>query len=157
MRPAKREIVRGGLPIRSSATTALYRSCGQHRHNQCRCSHGEGLALASHPILAKSSGAYYFDSYGIVPLVPAIRQFLRRNCTVWHYKKRQLQGLTSNVCGKYSCLFDLYKDRSYNPQQFVGLFDAEKKVDRQIERAFTSEFGPLQRHGSGGQCRSSLL
>jgi hypothetical protein len=106
--------------------------------------------------LPKSFGAYYFDSYGMVPLVPAIREFLRRNCTVWHYNKRRLQGPTSNVCGKYCCLFALYIDRGYTPQQFVVLFDAEK-VDQQIERAFASEFGPLHGNGSDGQSSSSLL
>jgi hypothetical protein len=63
----------------------------------------------------------------MVPLVPAIPEFLRRNCTVWHYNKRRLQGPTSNVCGKYCCLFALY-----TPQHFVGLFDAEK-ADQQIK------------------------
>jgi hypothetical protein len=31
----------------------------------------------------KASSAYYFDSYGISPLVPTINAFLRRKCTVW--------------------------------------------------------------------------
>ena len=29
-----------------------------------------------------SSSAYYFDSYGIVPLVPSIKAYIRRNCTI---------------------------------------------------------------------------
>jgi hypothetical protein len=92
----------------------------------------------------------------MVPLVPAIREFLRRNCTVWHYNKRKLQGLTSNVCGKYCCLFALYMDRGYTPQ-FVGLFDADEMANQQVERAFASEFGPLRGRGRGGLCSSSLL
>ena len=44
-------------------------------------------------------------------LVPAIHEFIRRNCAVWDYNSRHLQGLTSNVCGKYCCLFALYADR----------------------------------------------
>jgi len=32
--------------------------------------------------LPKSSSAYFFDSYGIVPLVPDIAAFIRRNCAV---------------------------------------------------------------------------
>ena len=52
--------------------------------------------------LPKSSSAYCFVSYGLPPtLVPAIHEFIRRNCAVWDYNRRQLQGLTSNVCGKY--------------------------------------------------------
>ena len=64
----------------------------------------------------KSASAYYFDSYGFVPLVPDIQAFIRRNSTVSNYNKIQLQGLTSNVCGKYCCLFALYTDLGYTPQ-----------------------------------------
>ena len=56
----------------------------------------------------KSSSAYYFDSYGMPPtLVPAIHAYIRRNCTIWDYNRRQLQGLTSNVGGKYCYPFAL--------------------------------------------------
>jgi len=39
-----------------------------------------GLALHFRP---KSSYAYYFDSYGILPFVPDILAFVTRNCTTW--------------------------------------------------------------------------
>ena len=32
----------------------------------------------------RSSRAYYFDSYGIFPIIPTILDFLKRNCTVWY-------------------------------------------------------------------------
>ena len=35
----------------------------------------------------RSSSAFYFDSYGIVPLVPAIQAFLKRHCTTWNIKR----------------------------------------------------------------------
>jgi len=60
---------------------------------------------------SKSSRAYYFDFYGIVPLVPDILAFIRRFCTVVDCNKRQLQSLTGNIWGKYCCLFALYTDR----------------------------------------------
>jgi len=87
----------------------------------------------------KASSAYYFDSYGISPLVPAIHAFLRRNCTVWVYNTVQLQGLTSTVCGHYCCIFSLYMDRGYTQKQFVGLFNS-KMADRQFKKLFSSEF-----------------
>jgi len=71
---------------------------------------GGSQSLAIH-FRTKSSGAYYFDSYGILLFVPDIQAFLRRNCTTWDHNGRQLQGLTSDVCGKYCCLFALYMDR----------------------------------------------
>ena len=48
-------------------------------------------------ITPRSSSAYYFESYGIIPLVPSIQAFLKRNCTTWEYNRRQLQGLSSDV------------------------------------------------------------
>jgi len=106
----------------------------------------------------KSASAYCIESYGFVPLVPDIEAFIRRNSTVSNYNKGQLQGLTSNVCGKYCCLFALYTDHGYTQQQFVGLFDAEG-TDGQRDRLFASEIGPLlsSDSGSGGQCSFSFL
>ena len=60
-----------------------------------------------------SSSAYYFDSYGIFPIIPTIQEFLKLNCTVWDYNATQPYGLTSTVCGQYCCLFALYMDRGY--------------------------------------------
>jgi len=80
----------------------------------------------------KSSSPYFFDSYGIVPLVPTNQAFIKRKCTTWEYNMRQLQGLTTNVCGKYCCLLTLYMDRGYTPQQFISLIDACNSADRQV-------------------------
>jgi len=102
----------------------------------------------------KSSYACYFDSYGIVPFVPDIVDFVQRNSTIWDRNKRQLQSLRSDVCGKYCCLFALYMDRGYTPQQFVALFGTP--TDRQVE-TFTAEFGAKMPRGGWGQfCRSCL-
>ena len=73
---------------------------------------GDSHWLSTH-LTHRSSSAYYFDSYGIVPLVQSIQAFQKRHCTTWEYNKRQLQGLTSEFCGHYCCLLALYMDRSY--------------------------------------------
>jgi len=99
----------------------------------------------------KSYSAYYFDSYALPPFLPTVRDFLRRNCSIWTYNKVQLQGDTSAVCGHYCCLFALYMDRGYTPQQFVNIFDS-KKADTQILKMFASEFEPLRKDVCGGQC-----
>jgi len=59
----------------------------------------------------KSSSPYYFDSYGIIQLVPEIQVSIKRNCTICDHNRSQLQGLTSNFSGKYCCPFALYMDR----------------------------------------------
>jgi len=118
--------------------------------------HTEGGShwLAIH-FRSKSSYAYYFDSYGIVPFVPDNLAFVTRNCTAWDRNKSTLQSLTSDVCRKYCYIFALYMDRGYTPQQFVELFgDA---ADRQVEEMFTTEFGAKMPRGGWGQCCCSCL
>jgi hypothetical protein len=66
--------------------------------------------------------------------------FIRLNCATWDYNNRQLQGSTSDVCGKYCCLFALYADRRYASQQFVSMF-VVCNADRQVEQLFAAEFG----------------
>jgi len=84
----------------------------------------------------RSSGGYFFDSYGRYPHIPSILDFIRRHCTVWQYNRTQLQGLTTTVCGEYCCLFDLYMDRDYTPKQFEGLFAAASDADQRIHQLF---------------------
>ena len=123
------------------------------------------FTLASRTFFPKPSSAYYFESYGILPLVPDIEAFIRSNCTVWDYNKRQLQGLTSNIDGKYCCLFALYMDRGFTARQFVGQLEGAASADRKFVRAFAFEFGergssPPPRRGNEGcgvHCSSSLL
>jgi len=71
---------------------------------------------------------------------------------VWQYNKTQLQGPNTTVCGEYCCLFALYKDRAYTPQQFEGLFAAASDADQRIHHLVCSEFGPtLCKQRSGRQ------
>ena len=150
-----REILLGSLPLRYVAS---FRHAIWHGHNNLRPSHGGGSHWLAVHFLPKSSSAYFFDSYGIIPLVPNKAAFIRRNCKVWHYNRRKLEGLTSNICGKYFCLFALYMDRGFTAKQFVGEFDGASSADRQIFRAFASEFeSPRRGNGGGVQCCSSFL
>ena len=104
----------------------------------------------------RSYTGYFFDSYGLPPLIPSILTFLRRACSDWEYNTTQLQGCTSRFCGEYCCLFAFYMDSGYTPKQFVGLFDAYT-ADRQISRLFALEFGPLRTTGRGSQgCSASI-
>ena len=109
------------------------------------------LAIRLEP---KSSSAFYFDSYGLPPLVPAIQSFLRRTSSVWEYNKTQLQGLTSTVCGHYCCLFALYSDEGLPPRQFVSLLGA-RHADERVLELFASRFGSSVALHRGGQCCSA--
>jgi hypothetical protein len=100
------------------------------------------------------SSSYYFDPYGLFPLVPAIRDFLRLTCAVWGYNDRTLQGFATDVCGEYACLFAACVDRVSEPARFAGLFGT-CEPDSLVESFFERRFGRLRRVGSGfrgGQC-----
>jgi len=103
----------------------------------------------------KSSSAFYFNSYGISTIIPAIQTFLRRNCTVWNHNTVHLRGLTSTVCGQYCCLFTLFMDSGYIPKQFIGFLTADI-ADRQVNKIFTSVFGPPLKQLRGGQCSNNM-
>ena len=103
--------------------------------------------LAIH-LQPRSYSGYFFDSYGLPPLIPSIVTFVRRTCSVWEYITTQLQGWTSTFCGQYCCLFVLYIHRGYSPRQFVGIFDPVT-ADRQISRLFASELERCVRNVAG--------
>jgi hypothetical protein len=90
--------------------------------------------------VTRSSSGYYFDSYGLLPLVPAIRHFLRRACTHWSYTTRTLHVFTTDVGGQYGCLFAICLDRGLSSRHFVNQFGTTEAV-LQVEKAFLQEFG----------------
>src|SRR5215471_20493197 len=106
------------------------------------------LAICLQP---KSYSAFYFDSYGLAPSLPSVHAFLRRNCTLYDYNDIPMQSLTSTLCGHYCCLFVLYMDRGYTPQQFVAMFYS-KDADSKVRKEFAAEFPPLPKRVCGGQC-----
>jgi hypothetical protein len=73
------------------------------------------------------------------PQIHDIQLFLRRNCTVLHYNKAQLQGPLSTVCDKYCCLFVLYMVKGYTGREFVGLL-TPGLANQQVENLFAREF-----------------
>jgi hypothetical protein len=46
-------------------------------------------------------------------------------------------------------------DRGYTPKQFIGFITADI-ADRQVNKTFTSEFGPLRNELREGQCRNNM-
>ena len=112
----------------------------------------EGTHWLAFHFQPKSSTAFFFDSYGQPPPSDLnILTFLKRNYTVWNYNTTSLQGPTSVVCGHCCCLFALYRDEGYTPQQFVRLFTSSI-ADRQVVLLFTGKLGSLCGTPRGEQC-----
>ena len=58
--------------------------------------------------------SYYFDSYGLPPLVPNYIRFLHK-AKEWDYNKKQLQRLYSTNCGEHCIRFLIETCRTRNP------------------------------------------
>ena len=87
----------------------------------------------------RSSSGYYFNSYGLFPLVLVIH-ILQRNCIMWCCNTRTLRGFTTVLCGQYVCVFKLCMALGLSPYEFVELFGTVKS-DLQLETAFLTVFG----------------
>jgi hypothetical protein len=87
--------------------------------------------------------AWYFDSYGLPPIVESLERFLRRNTVHYTYNQRQLQSISSDICGQYACLYTVYVcSKSYNMKGFTTIFNY-KDADNQAVRMYRQEFGEM--------------
>ena len=97
---------------------------------------------------------FYFDSYGLYPLLNSIQQFIKLHTITWDYNRRQLQGPTTDTCGHYACLFALFMDKGYSPTDFVTQFTWHPDV--QVKQLFDHHLGPLCNTKGGQACRPLL-
>lgn len=65
---------------------------------------------------------HYFDSFGFLPKSYYIRDFIDRHTNSSSYNHRQLQQLTSKVCGMYAACFILHMSRGGQLESFVAKF-----------------------------------
>ncbi len=56
----------------------------------------------------KNGRGEYFDSFGLPPFLPELKDFLNRNCKMWLYNSKRLQSKDTLVCGQY-CIYFLIK------------------------------------------------
>ena len=75
----------------------------------------------------------YFDSYGLPPHTDQrFLMRLRRNSVTYRWNTVQLQGLFSQTCGHYCCVFLYYQSRGYNLEQFLQLFSDDYNFNDKI-------------------------
>lgn len=53
----------------------------------------------------RNGRGWFFDSYGLPPIVPQHLTRLRKNCKLFRYSTSQLQGPNSQCCGQYCVMF----------------------------------------------------
>jgi hypothetical protein len=86
----------------------------------------------------------YFDSYGMKPLQHRLLYFLRLHTKYWTYNTCRLQGVISNVCGQYCCLYALYRASGQTMSAFTDEFTHANYClnDRRVIKMFRQYLGP---------------
>lgn len=83
----------------------------------------------------------YFDNYGLPPLDSRFLHRLRRNSTTHRWNITPLQGMLSQTCGQYCCVFLYFMCSGYNFNRFLNLFtDDYERNDRVIVKLFRKIF-----------------
>src|SRR5215469_3120914 len=92
---------------------------------------------------ADSGYAEYFDSYGLPPYKLEIMAYLQRHSISWTFNRHRLQGLTTNVCGHYCCIYALHRARGFSMTSFVNMFSPARYTCNDIKaaRMFRAHFG----------------
>lgn len=79
-----------------------------------------------------SRNGSYFDSYGFKPRSWYLLEFIEKNCKRIIYNTRQIQQLTSKVCGMYASCFLIHMIKGGTLASFVQKFSKNLLINDQF-------------------------
>jgi hypothetical protein len=92
--------------------------------------------------IPKSGKSEYFDSYGLPPFVKHHILFL--NKVTWTHNRKEMQSLTSNVCGNYCLMYLASRMNGHTLKDFQNLFTADLNAnDIQVLTCSNNVLRPL--------------
>lgn len=94
---------------------------------------------------------WYFDSYGLPPIIPQHLSGLRRNCKFFRCNTKQLQDANSTVCGQYCVVFLHFMSVFASPGRFLALFHTDTLKNDSIVRKYYKSFTNKHYKKSKGQ------
>lgn len=74
----------------------------------------------------------FFDSYGLSPQKDEFFKFMDRNSDVCVFNNKQLQDFQSSSCGKFVCLFLLYRCLGFSMSTFQNMFSHNLKTNEKL-------------------------
>lgn len=82
---------------------------------------------------------WFFDSYGLPPIVPQHLARLRKNCRLFRYNATQFQGPASQCCGQYCVMFLHYMSTGFGIHNFKSVFsDNLQRNDKIVEEYYNA-------------------
>lgn len=92
-------------------------------------SHWTGLYINNNKNSQSGAFGAFFDSYGFSPRSFYIEDFIKQNCSNCSYNQRQLQQLTSKVCGMYAACFVMHMSNGGTLDSFTGKFSKNLRLN----------------------------
>lgn len=83
---------------------------------------------------------WYFDSYGLPPIIPQHLSRLRRNCRLFRWNATRLQGLHSQCCGQYCVMFLHYMATGFGIHQFRDVFSHDLQRNDKIAHEYYNAY-----------------
>ena len=103
------------------------------------CNTEPDTELGEHWIAIYVDGAEngeYFDSYGLPPLHAEFTQFLDYNCRKWIWNSKQIQDISSMVCGQH-CIFYLHQRyKGFSLEEIKDFFTKDAQQNDEIVKRY---------------------
>ena len=78
--------------------------------------------------------AQFFDSYGLLPIVYGLTDFLDSHSSSWTCNSKTLQSLISEVCGHYTVYYILFRSRGCCLSEMLTHFSSNVSLnDKTVE------------------------
>lgn len=81
---------------------------------------------------SKVSSCEYYDSFGMKPIVSYFNSFVRRNASVCVYNDVAVQDPQSDSCGKFVCIFLLYRCMGFTFKAIKALFKGDMQYNESL-------------------------
>ncbi|XP_043285728.1 titin homolog [Venturia canescens] len=88
----------------------------------------------------RNGSGWYFDSYGLPPIIPQHLERLRRNCKFFRFNVKQLQSDSSDVCGQFCFIFLHLMSCGFGMDKFNNLFSDNPRKNDEIVRQYYKAF-----------------
>jgi len=92
--------------------------------------------------VSPTPGTPNIDSYGLPPFKYEIMAYLQRHSISWTFNRHRLQGITSNVCGYYCCVYALQSQGTIHDVVPKHVLPARyTRNDKMVVQMFCDQFG----------------
>jgi hypothetical protein len=73
-------------------------------------------------VISENGTGYFFDSYGMKPMIKEVNHFIRLHCKSIIFNTKQLQQTNSHFCGHYCAMFVYFLTHRLTMDKYLAHF-----------------------------------